>query len=59
MASSALFAAPSWTARRRQGMEAYPMELDDEGLPVFRPDPAHSPEGIDVAAALRLEQEAQ
>jgi hypothetical protein len=35
------------------------MELDDEGLPLFRPDPAHSPMGIDVAAALRLEQEAQ
>jgi len=40
-------------------MEADPMELNDEGLPVFPPDPAHSPEGIDVAAALRLEQEAQ
>jgi hypothetical protein len=40
-------------------MEADPMELDDEGLPLFRPDPAHSPEGIDMAAALRLEHEAQ
>jgi|688.fasta_scaffold2123867_2 hypothetical protein len=40
-------------------MEADPMELDDEGLPFFRPDPADPPEAIDVASALRLEQEAQ
>jgi hypothetical protein len=40
-------------------MEADPMELGDEGLPLFRPDPADAPEAIDVAAALRLEQEAQ
>ena len=40
-------------------MSAVPMELDDEGLPVFRPDRADAPEAIDVAAALRLEQEAQ
>ena len=40
-------------------MEADPMELNDEGLPLFRPDRADAPEGIDVAAALRLEQEAQ
>jgi hypothetical protein len=40
-------------------MEADPMELDDEGLPLFRPDPGDAREGIDVAAALRLEQEAQ
>ena len=40
-------------------MEADPMELNDEGLPVFRPDPADALERIDVAAALRLEQEAQ
>jgi hypothetical protein len=40
-------------------MKAVPMELDDEGLPLFRPDPADAPEGIDLAAALRLEQEAQ
>ena len=30
-------------------MEADPLELDDEGLPLFRPDPAHAPEGVDVA----------
>ena len=35
------------------------MELNDEGLPVFLPDRADAPEAIDVAAALRLEQEAQ
>lgn len=40
-------------------MEADPMGLDDEDLPVFLPDRAVAPEGIDVAAALRLEQEAQ
>lgn len=34
-------------------MKADPMELDDEGLPRFRPDPTNHPEGIDVAAAVR------
>jgi hypothetical protein len=38
-------------------MKAEVMELNDEGLPLFRPDPADAPVGIDVAAALRLEQE--
>lgn len=40
-------------------MEGDPMELADEGLPRFRPDRADAPEGIDMAASLRLEQEAQ
>jgi hypothetical protein len=39
-------------------MKADPMELDDEGLPRFRPDPANHPEGIAMAAVLRLELEA-
>ena len=34
-------------------MEADPMELCDEGLPVVRPDRAGAPECIDVDAAAR------
>lgn len=34
-------------------MKADPMQLGHEDLPVFRPDRAVAPEGIDVAAARR------
>ena len=34
------------------------MERDADGLPLFRPDPAVALEAIDLATALRLEQEA-
>lgn len=33
------------------------LEIDSEGLPLFRRNPANPPaEGIDVATALKLEQ---
>jgi hypothetical protein len=38
-------------------MRADALYIDAEGLPVFRPDPAAAPSRIDVATALRLEQE--
>ena len=34
-------------------MKADPMELGDQALPLFLPDRAVAPEGIDAAAALR------
>ena len=34
------------------------LELDAEGLPLFRPDPQLSCQPIEVATALRLEQDA-
>lgn len=34
-------------------MEADPMELDDDGLPLFRPDRAVAPEAIAEADAVR------
>ena len=33
------------------------MEIDAEGLPLFRPDPAAAPSRMDVTTALRLEQD--
>ncbi|MFN9630393.1 MAG: hypothetical protein ACK59A_09230 [Cyanobacteriota bacterium] len=33
------------------------LEIDHEGLPLFRTDPAAAPSRIDVTTALRLEQE--
>jgi hypothetical protein len=34
------------------------LELDADGLPLFRPDPQLTCQAIDVATALRLEQDA-
>lgn len=39
-------------------MKTDALDIDADGLPVFRPDPAVTRQGIDVATALRLEQEA-
>lgn len=33
------------------------LEIDAEGLPLFRPDPAAAPSRMDVTTALRLEQD--
>ena len=33
------------------------LEIDAEGLPLFRPDPAAAPSRMDVPTALRLEQD--
>jgi hypothetical protein len=38
-------------------MKAEALDIDAEGLPVFRLDPAAAPSRIDGATALRLEQE--
>jgi hypothetical protein len=34
------------------------LEVDDEGLPQYRPDPQRKRHSIDLATALRLEQDA-
>jgi len=34
------------------------LEVDDEGLPLYRPDPQRKRHSIDLATALRLEQDA-
>ncbi len=34
------------------------LEVDEEGLPLFRPDPQFKRHSIDLATALRLEQDA-
>ncbi|MFZ0409054.1 MAG: hypothetical protein WAM11_13220 [Cyanobium sp.] len=39
-------------------MKTDALDIDADGLPLFRPDPAAAPPRIDVATALRLEQEA-
>ena len=33
------------------------LDIDADGMPVFRPDPAAAPSRIDVTTALRLEQD--
>jgi hypothetical protein len=33
------------------------LQIDSEGLPLFRPNPAAAPSRMDVTTALRLEQE--
>ena len=37
------------------GSEA--LDIDADGMPVFRPDPAAAPSRMDVITALRLEQD--
>jgi len=32
------------------------LKIDQEGIPLFRPDPAFAPERLDVATALELER---
>ncbi len=39
-------------------MKAEALDIDADGLPLFRADPAVARETIDLATALRLEQEA-
>lgn len=39
-------------------MKTDALDIDADGLPLFRPDPAHGLTAIDLATALRLEQEA-
>ena len=34
------------------------LEVDEEGLPLYRPDPQRKRQSIDLATALRLEQDA-
>jgi hypothetical protein len=38
-------------------MKTDALDIDADGMPLFRPDPAVAPESIDVSTALRLEQE--
>jgi len=38
-------------------MKTDALDIDADGLPLFRPDPAAAPSRIDVTTALRLEQE--
>lgn len=38
-------------------MKTDALDIDADGMPVFRPDPAAAPSCIDVTTALRLEQE--
>ena len=38
-------------------MKAEALDIDADGMPLFRPDPAAAPSCIDVTTALRLEQE--
>lgn len=40
-------------------MKTDALDIDADGLPLFRPDPAVAREGIDGSTALRLEQEAR
>jgi hypothetical protein len=39
-------------------MKTDALDIDADGLPLFRPDPAVALDSINVASALRLEQEA-
>jgi hypothetical protein len=39
-------------------MKTDALDIDADGLPLFRPDPAHGLPAIDLATALRLEHEA-
>jgi hypothetical protein len=39
-------------------MKTDALDIDADGLPLFRPDPAVTLDSINVASALRLEQEA-
>ncbi len=38
-------------------MKTDALDIDADGMPLFRPDPAAAPSRIDVTTALRLEQE--
>jgi hypothetical protein len=38
-------------------MKTDALDIDADGMPLFRPDPAAAPSRIDVTTALRLEQQ--